>query len=99
MRSNPLNISFGRVLAGDKLDEWHKLVAKINHINLIVEREKFVWSLQKNGQFTVLSIYLHIIDQNTPFSYKLIWKIKIPLKMKIFFCLQRGVILTKDNLI
>ena len=44
-------------------------------------------------------MYLHIINQNTPFSRKLIWKLKIPLKIKIFLCISNGVILTKDNLI
>jgi len=34
-----------------------------------------------------------------PFRHKFIWKLKIPLKIKIFlWYLQRGIILTKDNL-
>ena len=44
-------------------------------------------------------MYLHKINQHAPFRHKLIWKLKIPLKVKIFlWFLQRGVILTKDNL-
>ena len=39
------------------------------------------------------------MNQNTPFSHKLLWKLKIPLKIKIFlWYLQWGVILTNDNL-
>jgi len=91
---------FRRALVGDKLDEWEELVAKITHINWPNESDLFIWNLHNNGQFTVHSMYLHMINQNTPFSHKLIWKLKIPLKIKIFlWYLQKWVILTKDNLI
>ena len=91
---------FRRALVGDKLDEWEELVAKITHINWTNESDLFIWNLHNNGQFTVHSMYLHMINQNTPFSHKLIWKLKIPLKIKIFlWYLQKEVILTKDNLI
>jgi hypothetical protein len=44
-------------------------------------------------------MYLHLLNQHAPFHHKFIWKIKISLKIKIFFWyLQRGIILTKDNL-
>jgi hypothetical protein len=44
-------------------------------------------------------MYLHLVNQHTPFQQKFIWKLKISLKIKIFFWyLQRGVILIKDNL-
>jgi len=32
--SNPLNVSFRRVLVGDQLTEWYSLVASLVHINL-----------------------------------------------------------------
>ena len=39
------------------------------------------------------------MNQETPFVNKFLWKLKIPLKIKIFlWYLQQGVILTKDNL-
>ena len=83
----------------EKLQEWLDLVAKITNINLVEGSEHFRWNLHKYGVFTVRSMYLHKINQNAPFRHKLIWKLKIPLKIKIFFWfLQRGVILTKDNL-
>ena len=47
----------------------------------------------------VKSHYLELINQNTPNLNKRIWKLKAPLKIKIFlWYLRRGVILTKDNL-
>jgi len=44
-------------------------------------------------------MYLNLIDTLIPFQHRKIWKIKVPLKIKIFlWFLQRGVVLTKDNL-
>ena len=75
----------------NKLVEWKGVLAKITHINLTNEKDLFIWSLGNNGQFTVHSMYLHIINQNTPFSHKLIWKLKIPPKVKIFlWYLEQG---------
>jgi hypothetical protein len=40
-----------------------------------------------------------MINHGVSFDNKIIWELKIPLKIKIFlWYLQRGVILTKDNL-
>ena len=84
----------------EKHQEWLDLVAKITNINLVEVRDHFRWNLHKYGIFAVRSIYLHKINQHAPFHHKLIWKLKIPLKIKIFFWyLQKGVILTKDNLV
>jgi hypothetical protein len=58
----------------------------------------FKWSLTEFGLFFVCSLYLHLIDAQPPFLHKKNWKIKIPLKIKIFlWFLQRDVVLTKDN--
>ena len=44
-------------------------------------------------------MYLHLINNQPPIRNKLIWKIKIPLKIKIFlWLLHRRIVLTKDNL-
>jgi len=44
-------------------------------------------------------MYLHLINNQPPIRNKLIWKIKIPLKIKNFlWLLQRRIVLTKDNL-
>ena len=46
------------------------------------------------------SHYLGLIHQDTPNLNKKLWKLKTPLKIKIFlWYLRRGVILTKDNLV
>jgi hypothetical protein len=39
------------------------------------------------------------MNQDVTFRHKIIWKLKVPLKIKIFVrYMQQGVILTKDNL-
>ena len=99
MATQPLNISFRRALMENKLVEWQDLVAQIAHVNLVDGTDTFRWNLTKSGVYTVRSLYLHLIGRQPTFRHKFIWKLKIPLKIKIFlWYLQRGIILTKDNL-
>jgi hypothetical protein len=99
LATNPLNISFRRALVDNKLREWLNLVARISHVQLVEGSDYFKWSLTKSGLYTVRSLYRHLIDTHPPFRHGRIWKMKIPLKIKIFlWFLQRGVVLTKDNL-
>jgi hypothetical protein len=54
----------------------------------------------KSGIFTVKSIYKHLCSQDFGPNFKMIWKAKIPLKIKIFMWLvSQNVILTNDNLV
>jgi hypothetical protein len=63
-------------------------------------KDKFIWELQQNGSFSIKSMYLALIMDNRGRSDMTIWKLKVPLKIKIFmWYLKRGVVLTKDNLI
>jgi hypothetical protein len=99
MSITPLNISFRRALVDNKLIEWLHLVATISYVQLVEGSDYFKWSLTKSGLFFVRSIYLHLIDIQPSFVHRKIWQIKISLKIKIFlWFLQRGVILTKDNI-
>jgi hypothetical protein len=70
------------------------------HIQLNDEKDTFVWGLTTSGAFTVKSMYLDMLDDDTKYLKKYIWKMKVPLKIKVFmWFLHRKVILTKDNLI
>jgi hypothetical protein len=53
----------------------------------------------ESGRFSVKSIYLDMLNDNTVFLRKYIWKMKFPLKIRIFmwFVYQKEI-LTKDNL-
>ena len=93
------NLSWRRDLIGNKLVMWNNLVSRLSTINLSQERDGFKWNLDQTCVFSVKSHYLGLINQNTPNQNKRIWKLKAPLKIKIFlWYLRRGFILTKDNL-
>jgi hypothetical protein len=92
MATSPLNVSFRRALVDNKLVEWHNLVAQIAHVEMVGGSDTFRWNLTKSGLFSVRSLYLHLVDTQPPFQHKMIWKLKIPLKIKIFlWYLQRGL--------
>lgn len=61
--------------------------------------DQFIWKLTNIGIFTVKSMYLDQMNGHTRFLYKYLWKLKVPLKIKIFmWFLKNKVLLTKDNL-
>jgi len=73
---------------------------RIAFVQLDDQRDSIKWSLSKLGSFTVQSMYKHLVNQLALPLNKSIWKLKIPLKIKVFIgFLLKGVILTKDNLL
>jgi hypothetical protein len=94
------NLSWRRDLIGPKLIAWNNLLPRIANIELAHEQDEFYWNLHPNGKFSVKSHYQGLLHTDIPNINKLIWKVKAPLKIKIFmWYLRRGVILTKDNLV
>jgi len=79
----PLNVSFRRALVGNKLTEWNSLVTRVANINLQQGQDVFVWRLHKNGIFSVSSMYKFLVSNGIKVS-QLVWRLKIPLKIKIF---------------
>ena len=99
MGSVPLNVSFRRALVGQNLVCWHEFCASIVHIQLNDSSDSFRWNFHQNGLFSVRSMYLALINNGYIEINKCIWKLKLPLKIKIFmWYLLKGVVLTKDNL-
>jgi hypothetical protein len=86
---------------GPRLVAWNALLQRLDSIQLSNGTDEFRWNLHPNGKFSVGSLYKAIIQSNIPVnSNKKIWKMKIPLKTKIFgWYLRRSVILTNDNLV
>jgi len=100
LNSRPLNVSFRRVLSGNKLTQWLQLVSKVADVALTNEKDAFVWLPNRNGLFTVKSMYSNLMTNETTLAFCRSWKIKVPLKIKTFlWFLKKGVTLTKDNLI
>jgi len=78
---------------------WNNLASHFATVALTHEDGEFWWNLDSTGVFLVKSYYQGLIYQNVPSANKSLWKLKIPLKIKILlWYLKRGVILTKDNL-
>ena len=100
LSTQPPNVSWRRDLLGDKLVMWNNLLSRLTHVALSQEEKTiFLWNLDQKGEFLVKSHYLGLIYQNVLNLNKRLWKLKAPLKIKIFlWYLRRGVILTKDNL-
>ena len=95
-----VNIPFRRSLVGDKWNDWLNLVERLMPISLTIEPDSITWNLTPSGVFSVKSLYLEQMNSPARFYKKYIWKLKVPLKIKIFmWFLHRKVLLTKDNLI
>jgi hypothetical protein len=100
LNQNSLNITFRRTLTENRWTLWLQLAQRLMFIQLNGEKDTFVWGLTSSGQFTVKSMYLDMLDDDTKYLKKYIWKMKVPLKIKVFmWFFNRKVILTKDNLL
>jgi hypothetical protein len=67
LAQTPLNISFRRLLNGNKWTSWLQLCRKLMTVNLNEESDCFVWNLTTNGLFTVKSMYEDIMSDHTLF--------------------------------
>jgi hypothetical protein len=68
-------------------------------VQLNDEEDIFSWNLTTLGSFTIRLFYHDLLNGHTIFLKKYLWKIKVPLKIKIFvWFVHIKEILTKDNL-
>jgi hypothetical protein len=99
LTNNETIFSWRRTLFGSRLTEWNELRSRIANIQLTQEDDVFHWNLTQSGQFSMKSHYQALIKNEVPNLNKRLWKLKAPLKIKVFLLyLRREVILTKDNL-
>ena len=97
--SVPLNIQFRRSVIGERWDRWLHLVRRLMEVNLSDVPYTLQWKLSRSGVFLVKSMYTDLINTGTIPRTVHIWKVKVPLKIKVFmWFVHKGVILTKDNL-
>jgi hypothetical protein len=85
LSSVPLNVSFRRSLQDNDLRNWNELVMSIMHIQLNDNKDTFKWNLKANRIFTVHSMYLAVINNGVVERNTMIWKLKMPLKLR-FSC-------------
>jgi hypothetical protein len=69
------------------------------HVRLNDQNDVFTWNLHQNGIYTIHSRYLVLINNGMANINKQLWRVKIPLKIKIFmWYIKKEVVLMKDNL-
>ena len=62
-------------------------------------KDEFIWSLNKRS-FSVNSMYKDLMRENALPDFCVSWKLKLPLKIKVFlWYLKKGIIIAKDNLV
>jgi hypothetical protein len=94
-----LNIYFCRYLSRNNLVLLNNLVQRIVLTQLTKDEDTLKWNLCQSGQFSVHSMYLTLINNGFVDINKRMWKVRIPLKIKIFmWYMYKGVVLTKNNL-
>jgi hypothetical protein len=100
LAQTPLNITFWRTLNDYKWNQWLHLCQRLMGVELSNDPDKFIWKITESGVLTVKSMYIDLMQGHTIFLRKYLWKLKIPLKSKIFmWFLNNKVLLTKDNLV
>ena len=98
--SSPINLRFRRNLVGMTRERWYHLVERLMRIHLTNEVDRFNWRLTPTGVFSVKTYYAELMNGTTSYLRKYLWKLKVPLKIRIFlWFLHRKELLTKDNLI
>jgi hypothetical protein len=90
LNSTPPNVSFRRVLRGQNLNNWNRIVSSIADVQLSEDPYFFHWSLHSSGQFSIKSIYAALVNNGVSVSQD-IWHAKLPTKIKVFmWYLKRG---------
>jgi hypothetical protein len=63
---------------------WERLVQDLQQVHLSADSNQVLWALEPHGKFTVSSLYRKINQGPSLQHEKLLWKSKLPLKIKIF---------------
>ena len=70
---------------GTRLAMWNALLQRLSTVQLSQGPDVFRWNIHTSGKFTVNSMYKALIQPVVPVdNNKMIWKMKMPLKIKIF---------------
>ena len=92
-------LSLRRWLNEELQIHYRKMNDLLNSFAVNSENDEPHWKRGNNEIFSVKSVYDHLCSNETGANYNLIWKAKIPLKIKVWLWLiEHNAILTKDNL-
>jgi hypothetical protein len=70
----PLNIECRRSLVGGDWNRWLHLLHRLIDVQIEPHDDEFRWSLTKSGRFIVKSMYLDLLNDNTVYLHKYLWK-------------------------
>jgi hypothetical protein len=85
LESSPPNESFRRSLIEPRQALWNDLLQRLDSVHLIQGSDVFRWNLIENDIFRVACMYNALIQHEVPIdNNKKIWKMKTPLKTKVF---------------
>ena len=62
IQATPLNIQFIRALVGERWVAWMHLVRRLIDVQLSDQPDSMHWMLVRNGEFTVKSFYMDLIN-------------------------------------
>lgn len=81
------------------MKQWEELKKLVDEVELIESKDRVSWLLNSKNKFVVKELYL-FLKSSPLFGFRGIWKLKLPLKIRVFLWLMiKNSILTKDNLI
>jgi len=93
------HMSFRRWLNEGLQTQFRQLRDLLSSFAINSDKDKPKWIWGNNGLFSVKSMYDQLCINEVGAQYNLIWKAKLPLKIKIWLWLiEHNAILTKDNL-
>ena len=85
---------------GDSLELWNHTKEACASLVLNNRKDEAIWTLTKNGIYSVKSFYRHLIENGVKYPHFFMWKVKMPPRVEVFMWLTlRNSILTKDNLL
>jgi hypothetical protein len=73
LASAPLNIGFRHSLTGGRWNRWIHLVQRLMDFQLNANNDVFKWNLVESGRFSVRSMYVDMLNDNTTFLKKKIY--------------------------
>src|SRR3954462_1654662 len=66
MQESPPNIAFRRDLSGPRLASWNALLERLAVVQLSQGHDEFRWNLNRNGKFSVDSMYRALVQPEIP---------------------------------
>jgi hypothetical protein len=81
---SPATLQFRRSFGPEELEAWELLLHELLQAQLTTDVDQVKWALEPGGKFFVSSLYRKINQGPSLPREKLIWKAKLPLKIKIF---------------